>query len=396
MGFFDGIWARFSPLRNIDSGNTIYGMSDGARVGSRRFFDPPSPFAYPQNRTSEILEVLAVNTSILPLPEDRSEEVKHGPWTSEDKRSFLLASLQSRYMLPPSQQSPDRLLESPENVARPTTMPQHQIMTSFPSVDGGTGVSLEKEAEEHQKRAWVEMVLDPNRFHRIRSSTPSSTQETSSRSSGNGMEKTSEMESRYSPMVPKIEIRTATSDSPTTLSPYLSNREAINRMLQQRSSPEKVKPLNKSLDDGADVEGDRNPPTSSDANSLQNISEEDLLKTRSVIRQFHSTLQSDSDTIGNVKSDVQSRGFLPNQRVALPQNREPMYTQRKESDRIPPKTIRMKLPIADSDADDDGIDAQENRNLSLRDAMQKASFTSSPESQEDRSKKWGIDMSKFT
>jgi hypothetical protein len=398
MSFLEGFRARFSPWRNIESSDVVYRIFDGASGGNRRFFDPPLPLASPLNRTLENLEVLTLNTSSIPLPEVRSGETKHGPWTAEDKKAFLLASLQSRNVLPPSQLSPAIQTKDNENVAAPASLPQHQLMSSFPSTSAG----LDKEHEEHQKRAWVEMVLDPDRFYQIRSYAKNSTQVISCRISAKNMEEISQMESRYSPIVEKIEVGRTTSefDIPGNLSPYLRNREAFNRMLQLRSSflkdeksAGKVKP-HKTLDGMSDEVGHRKLPATSNLSTAQSTSEEDLLKTRSVIRQFHLPLTSVPQTIGKVKPVLQSQVLMLNENVARPQNVITMKERRKAIDRIPPKSIRMKLPIAD----DDGVDAQGNRTLSLqlRDVIQQASFASLTESQVDRSKKWGIDMSKFT
>jgi hypothetical protein len=51
----------------------------------------------------------------------------------------------------------------------------------------------------------------------------------------------------------------------------------------------------------------------------------------------------------------------------------------------------MKLPLED---DEDGVDVRANKSMSVADAMKRTSSSSS--NQAERSKKWGIDMSKFT
>jgi hypothetical protein len=51
----------------------------------------------------------------------------------------------------------------------------------------------------------------------------------------------------------------------------------------------------------------------------------------------------------------------------------------------------MKLPLGD-DAED-GVDVRANKRMSIADAMKRTSGSSS--NQAERSKKWGIDMSKF-
>lgn len=56
-----------------------------------------------------------------------------------------------------------------------------------------------------------------------------------------------------------------------------------------------------------------------------------------------------------------------------------------------PGPIRMKLPLGD-DAED-GVDVRANKRMSIADAMKRTSGSSS--NQAERSKKWGIDMSKF-
>jgi hypothetical protein len=54
----------------------------------------------------------------------------------------------------------------------------------------------------------------------------------------------------------------------------------------------------------------------------------------------------------------------------------------------------MKLPLGDANGeDDDGVDVRTNKRMSIADAMKRTS--SSTGSQSERSKKWGIDMSKF-
>lgn len=52
----------------------------------------------------------------------------------------------------------------------------------------------------------------------------------------------------------------------------------------------------------------------------------------------------------------------------------------------------MKLPLGD-DGEDDGVDVRSNKRMSIADAMKRTS--SSAGNQSERSKKWGIDMSKF-
>jgi hypothetical protein len=66
--------------------------------------------------------------------------------------------------------------------------------------------------------------------------------------------------------------------------------------------------------------------------------------------------------------------------------------------------IRMKLPLDDVEEDEDekaaeeGIDAHEKRKMSIADAMKRTTGGGSGKGvdQDERSKKWGIDMSKFT
>jgi hypothetical protein len=52
----------------------------------------------------------------------------------------------------------------------------------------------------------------------------------------------------------------------------------------------------------------------------------------------------------------------------------------------------MKLPLGD-ESEDDGVDVRNNKRMSIADAMKRTS--SAPGNQSERSKKWGIDMSKF-
>lgn len=52
----------------------------------------------------------------------------------------------------------------------------------------------------------------------------------------------------------------------------------------------------------------------------------------------------------------------------------------------------MKLPLGDDD-EEEGVDVRTNKRMSIADAMKRTS--SSAGSQSERSKKWGIDMSKF-
>lgn len=60
--------------------------------------------------------------------------------------------------------------------------------------------------------------------------------------------------------------------------------------------------------------------------------------------------------------------------------------------------IRMQIPMGDDDDDDsedeDGVDASSNKSMSIADAM-KRSPGSSGVGQGDRSKQWGVDMSRF-
>jgi len=60
-------------------------------------------------------------------------------------------------------------------------------------------------------------------------------------------------------------------------------------------------------------------------------------------------------------------------------------------------SIRMKLPLGDDelDEDEDGVDVRANKSMSIADAMKKSSNGGDQASQEERSKKWGIDMSRF-
>jgi hypothetical protein len=67
-------------------------------------------------------------------------------------------------------------------------------------------------------------------------------------------------------------------------------------------------------------------------------------------------------------------------------------------------TIRMKLPLEglpdkdEEEAAEEGIDAHEKRKMSIADAMKRTTGSGSGKGvdQDERSKKWGIDMSKFT
>lgn len=59
--------------------------------------------------------------------------------------------------------------------------------------------------------------------------------------------------------------------------------------------------------------------------------------------------------------------------------------------------IRMELPLVsdtDDDEDDDGVDVAANKGLSIADAM-KRTTKGGTIGQEERSKKWGVDMSRF-
>jgi hypothetical protein len=390
MGFFDGFSTRIFPRRNFDSTDIVYWMSDGAMGSKRRFFDPPVPLIHPKNDTPEISgEIL--NKDCLPPPQP--QEVEPARWTAEDKKAFLTAALQSRNVLLPSHQSSVCQFDDHNSNALLANMERHQKIPLSPSTVDETDEWLEKvhEDKEREKYAWVEMVLDPNRYHRIRSTSKSSFESVSpwtrstSRSLAMEAERETEIVSRYSQINCKIDIKSTNSelDNRNTASLYLSNREAINRMLKQRSShlnDDKVAAIVKShesLDDSA-------------------VSDEDIQKTRSVIRQFHSSIKSDSETVGSLTSMVQSSSTMQSPGFALPQNMESRKQLKKKSKRVPPNTIRMKLPIPDDGDEDDGIDAQAYPNLSLRDAMQKISNKASSESQVDRSKKWGIDISKFT
>lgn len=53
--------------------------------------------------------------------------------------------------------------------------------------------------------------------------------------------------------------------------------------------------------------------------------------------------------------------------------------------------IRMKLPLGD---DEDGVDVRSNQGMSIAEAMKKSPISAGNAS--ERSKKWGIDMSKFS
>lgn len=56
--------------------------------------------------------------------------------------------------------------------------------------------------------------------------------------------------------------------------------------------------------------------------------------------------------------------------------------------------IRMQLPLGDDyDEDEEGVDVKSNKKMSIADAMKKT--TNSNNNQDERSKKWGIDMSRF-
>ena len=56
--------------------------------------------------------------------------------------------------------------------------------------------------------------------------------------------------------------------------------------------------------------------------------------------------------------------------------------------------IRMELPLTDDDEEDDDFDARASGEMTISEVMKRR--TSSSVSQEERSKKWGIDISKFT
>jgi serine protease inhibitor ecotin len=55
--------------------------------------------------------------------------------------------------------------------------------------------------------------------------------------------------------------------------------------------------------------------------------------------------------------------------------------------------IRMQLPIDDYD-DDDGLDVQANKGMSIKDAVARTELAVDND-QDKRSKQWGIDMSRF-
>ena len=62
----------------------------------------------------------------------------------------------------------------------------------------------------------------------------------------------------------------------------------------------------------------------------------------------------------------------------------------------PKAPIRMSLPIDDElDEDEDGVDARSNPKMSIAEAMKRTEAGASGD-QEERSKKWGVDMSRFT
>ena len=381
MGFFDGLWTRLSPRRKVDSTDILYMFSEG-RVGcNRRFFDPPAPLIYP--KTPEILgEILKTDS----LSSHQAQSRSHGfssnqsPWTADDHHF--------------NSSEPSRFFDD------------HNGMTlSSPAIVIETDELLVKvdKDKEQEKRAWIEMILDPNRYQRVRSSTKSSTQASSSwisssRSSSIEVEDKLLIDSRYSPTNRKTDFLRTTSELDTfaATSPYLRNREAINMMLQRRSSDLKE-------DNFVSTQKCRvstSLPTSFSLSNLNSESDADLQKTRSVIKQFYSSKKNDIDIDREDKDDVQSfaqrRVEVQSPGFMISQNIDSNKYRVKESASTPPKTIRMKLPIPDDENEGDGIDAQENPNLSLRDAVQKLSNKVNAESQVDRSKKWGIDMSKFT
>jgi hypothetical protein len=57
------------------------------------------------------------------------------------------------------------------------------------------------------------------------------------------------------------------------------------------------------------------------------------------------------------------------------------------------KPIRMKIPLEDyTDYVEDGVDARKNKSMSVNEALKKINCSSTPV---DKSKQWGIDMSRF-
>ena len=67
----------------------------------------------------------------------------------------------------------------------------------------------------------------------------------------------------------------------------------------------------------------------------------------------------------------------------------------KSPDRSRKGPIRMQLPLGDDD-DDDAVDTKANSGMSIAEAMKRTNAGGSSIDQDERSKKWGIDMSKFT
>jgi hypothetical protein len=53
----------------------------------------------------------------------------------------------------------------------------------------------------------------------------------------------------------------------------------------------------------------------------------------------------------------------------------------------------MKLPLGDDPDSEDGVDVRTNKRMSIADAMKRTAGSSGD--QAERSRKWGIDMSKF-
>jgi len=115
-----------------------------------------------------------------------------------------------------------------------------------------------------------------------------------------------------------------------------------------------------------------------------------------------SLLSGINENRGGVKSPAKA---VDNEQQASTRKSVPQPSIQQDS---PPKSsidpppvakgsIRMKLPLGDDefDEDEDGVDVRANQGMSIADAMKKSSSGGDERSQEERSKKWGIDMSRF-
>lgn len=71
---------------------------------------------------------------------------------------------------------------------------------------------------------------------------------------------------------------------------------------------------------------------------------------------------------------------------------KPKAPARKASKKDGP--IRMQLPLGEDE--EEGLDARENPGMSIKDALKKTDPEMASGDQGERSKKWGVDMSRFT